>query len=72
MLCKCIIVPMYKVKEMLLFDASKLCVIVEEIVVCSIYSVDILIEKVLCGCHFEEELWVVGWRYGYCCDLLSG
>ena len=72
MLCKGIIVRMYQMNELLLFDASKLCVIVEEIVVGSIYSVDILIEEVLCGCHFEEELGVVGCRYGYCSDLLCG
>jgi hypothetical protein len=71
MLCECEVVPMYEVKEMLLFYAFKLWVIIEEVVVGSIDFVDILIEEVLCCCHFEEELWVVGWWHCDCCDLLG-
>lgn len=61
---------MYEVKEMLLFNAFKLSLIIEEVVVGSIDLVDILVEEVLCCCHFEEELWVARWGHCDCCNLL--
>lgn len=63
---------MYKVKEMLLLYAFEVWLVIKEIVVSAIDSVDVLIEEVLrCG-DFEEELRIVGMRMRDDCDFLGG